>query len=53
MLRWALIFLAIAVIAALLGLGGVADFAMFLAYGAGILFLVLLVLHLIRGKTPV
>lgn len=50
MLRWALIFLVIAIVAALLGLGGVADFAMFLAYGAGIIFLILLVLHLVGGR---
>lgn len=53
MLRWALIFLVIAVIAAFLGLGGVADFAMFLAYGAGILGFILLALHLLGGRKNV
>lgn len=50
MLRWALIFLVIAIVAALLGLGGVADFAMFLAYGAAIIFVILLVMHFLGAR---
>jgi len=47
MLRYAIIFLVIALIAGALGFGGVSVIAMYLAYGAGIIFVILLVLHLL------
>ena len=54
MLRWAIIFLVVALIAGALGFGGIGSIAMTLAYIAGALFLVFLVLHFIsdasRGK---
>lgn len=55
MLRWALIFLVIALILALLGFGGVAGafagIAKLLVWLFLILFVVGLVLHLARGRT--
>lgn len=48
MLRWALIFLVVALIAGVLGFTGIGSIAMTLAYIAGALFLVFLVLHFIR-----
>ena len=53
MLRYAVIFLVIALIAAALGFGGVAGIAIYLAYGAGIIFLILLVLHFLGIGTKV
>ncbi|WP_427452318.1 DUF1328 domain-containing protein [Litorimonas sp. WD9-15] len=54
MLRWAIIFLVVAIIAGALGFGGIAAYAKLFAYIAGALFLVFLVLHFIsdvgRGK---
>lgn len=51
MLRWALIFLVLAVVAAILGFGGVADIAVNIAYVLGIIFLILLVVHIVTGRT--
>lgn len=53
MLRWALIFLVVAVILALLGFGGIAgafaEIAKLLVWLFLILFVIGLVLHLVRG----
>lgn len=51
MLRYALICLVIALIAAVLGAGGVADFAMTAAYVLGAIGLVLLVIHFVTGSS--
>jgi uncharacterized membrane protein YtjA (UPF0391 family) len=54
MLRWALIFLVIALIAAALGFGGIAGTSMgiakILAVIFVVLFLVSLVMHAVRGR---
>ena len=54
MLRWALIFLVVALIAAFLGFGGIAGNAVGIAkllfFVFVVLFLVSLVLHLFRGR---
>ena len=47
MLRWALIFLVVALIAGVLGFGSIAGVSMDIAR---ILFLVSLVMHLLRGR---
>lgn len=56
MLRWALIFLVVALIAGLLGFTSIAGGAMVIAkwlfYIFVILFVVSLIMHLIRGRTP-
>ena len=56
MLRWALIFLVIALVAAVLGFTGVyvaaAGIAKILFYLFLILFVVSLVMHLARGRGP-
>ena len=56
MLRWALIFLVVALIAAALGFGGIAgtsmDIAKILAVIFIVLFLVSLVMHAVRGRAP-
>lgn len=56
MLRWALIFLVIALIAAALGFTGVyvaaAGIAKLLFYVFLVLFVVSLVMHLARGRRP-
>ncbi len=56
MLRWALIFLVIALIAAALGFTGIyvaaASIAKLLFYVFVILFVVSLVMHLARGRGP-
>jgi uncharacterized membrane protein YtjA (UPF0391 family) len=56
MLGWALTFLIIALIAALLGFGGIAGFAVEIAkiifYVAIILFLISAVFGLLRGRAP-
>jgi uncharacterized membrane protein YtjA (UPF0391 family) len=56
MLQWALTFLVIAVIAAVLGFGGIAavsvDFARILFVVFLILFVVAAVMHALRGKSP-
>ena len=51
MLRLAIIFLVIALIAVALGLGGVAGLSMNIAYILGVIGLVLLVIHLVAGGT--
>ena len=54
MLRWALIFLAVALLAAFLGFGGIAGTAVGIAkllfFVFVVLFLVSLVVHLFRGR---
>lgn len=56
MLRWALIFLVVALIAAFLGFGGLAGTAvgiaklLFFVFLA--LFLISAVMHLVRGRAP-
>ena len=56
MLRWALIFLVVALIAGLLGFTSIAGGAMVIAkwlfYIFVVLFIVSLVMHLIRGRAP-
>lgn len=56
MLRWALIFLVVALIAALLGFTSIVGPAMAIAkllfYVFVVLFLVSLVMHLVRGGHP-
>ena len=56
MLRWALIFLVIALIAAALGFTGVyvaaAGIAKILFYIFVVLFVVSLIMHLARGRAP-
>jgi uncharacterized membrane protein YtjA (UPF0391 family) len=56
MLRWALIFLVVALIAAALGFGGIAGTSMGIAKILFVVFAVLfaisLVMHLVRGRTP-
>lgn len=56
MLRWALIFLVVAVIAAFLGLGGLAGTAVGIARMLFFIFLALfvvsVVMHLVRGRPP-
>jgi len=56
MIRWAIIFLVIALIAAVLGFGGIANFsfeiAKFVAVIAVILFVIALVAGGLRGRTP-
>jgi uncharacterized membrane protein YtjA (UPF0391 family) len=56
MLYWALVFLLISLVAALLGFSGVAavfgGFAQLLFYIFIALFLVTLILHLVRGRGP-
>ncbi len=56
MIRWAIIFLVIALIAAVLGFGGIANFsfeiAKFIAVIAIILFVIALVAGGLRGRTP-
>jgi uncharacterized membrane protein YtjA (UPF0391 family) len=56
MLGWALTFLIIALIAAVLGFGGIAGFAIEIAkiifYVAIILFLISAVVALVRGRSP-
>lgn len=54
MLRWAIIFLVVALVAAMLGFGGIANFsfeiAKFVAVVAVILFVVSLVMGGMRGR---
>ncbi|HYE45864.1 MAG TPA: DUF1328 domain-containing protein [Caulobacter sp.] len=56
MLRWALIFLVVALVAAVLGFGGLAgaavDIAKILFFVFLALFVVSLVMNLVRGRTP-
>jgi uncharacterized membrane protein YtjA (UPF0391 family) len=56
MLRWALIFLVLALVAGLLGFGGIAgaasEIARVLLYIFVALLIVSLVMHLVRGRGP-
>lgn len=56
MIRWAIIFLIIALVAAVLGFGGIANFsfeiAKFVAVIAIILFVIALVAGGLRGRAP-
>jgi len=56
MLRWALIFLVVALIAAFLGFGGVAgtpmEIAKILFFVFLVLFIVSGIMHLVRGRAP-
>jgi uncharacterized membrane protein YtjA (UPF0391 family) len=56
MLGWALTFLIVALVAAVLGFGGIAGFAIEIAkiifYVAIVLFLISAVFGLLRGRTP-
>lgn len=56
MLRWAIIFLVVALVAAVLGFGGIANFsfeiAKFIAVIAIILFVIALIFGGIRGRGP-
>ena len=56
MLRWALIFFVVAIVAAVFGFGGIAagavDIAKILFFLFLILFVVSLVMGLVRGKGP-
>ena len=55
MLRWAIVFLVIAIVAAVFGFGGIAGEAVWIARILFFLFLVLFVVSLIlgRGRGPV
>ncbi len=53
MLRWSITFFIIAIIAAILGFGGVADTAAGIAEILFYIFLVLFVISLILGRRPV
>jgi uncharacterized membrane protein YtjA (UPF0391 family) len=56
MLGWALTFLIVALIAAVLGFGGIAGFAVEIAkiifFVAILLFLISAIVGLVRGRTP-
>lgn len=56
MLRWALIFFIVAIIAAVFGFGGIAagatDIARVLFFIFLIIFIVSLIMGLVRGKSP-
>ena len=56
MLGWALTFLIVALIAAVLGFGGIAGFAVEIAkiifFGAIILFVISAIFGLMRGRSP-
>lgn len=56
MLRWALIFLVVALIAGALGFGGIAGASANIAYILAAIFVVLfvvsLIMHLVRGRGP-
>jgi uncharacterized membrane protein YtjA (UPF0391 family) len=56
MLRWAITFLVIALIAAVLGFGGIAAVSMDIAKVIFLVFIVLFIIaaamHVLRGKTP-
>lgn len=56
MLRWALIFLVVALVAAVLGFGGLAgvavDIARILFFIFVVLFLVSAVMHLVKDRAP-
>jgi uncharacterized membrane protein YtjA (UPF0391 family) len=50
MLRWAIVFLVVAIIAAVFGFGGIAGEAMWFARVLFFLFLILFVISLILGR---
>lgn len=56
MLRWAIIFFLIAIVAALFGFGGIAaaavDVARILFFVFVVLFVLTLFVHLVRGRGP-
>ena len=56
MLRWALIFFIVAIVAAVFGFGGIAvaatEFARILFFVFLVLFLISLVAHAMRGRAP-
>ena len=52
MLYYALMFLLVGLVAATLGLSGIAGVATQIAYALFIIGVVLLVIHLVRGRTP-
>jgi uncharacterized membrane protein YtjA (UPF0391 family) len=53
MLRWALVFLVVAIIAAIFGFGGIAGDALWIARILALVFIVLFVVSLIIGRgTP-
>jgi uncharacterized membrane protein YtjA (UPF0391 family) len=52
MLRWALVFLVVAIIAAVLGFGNIAGDAAYIAKILFFLFLVIFVVMLILGRRP-
>ena len=56
MLRWALVFLVVALIAGVLGFGGVAgtsmDIAKILFFVFLMLFFISAIMHMIRGRAP-
>jgi uncharacterized membrane protein YtjA (UPF0391 family) len=50
MLRYALIFLVLALVAGALNMGGVAQVSMNIAYILFVVFLILLVVHFVTGR---
>lgn len=50
MLRWALIFFVVAIVSMLLGLGGVADAAMTVAWVLFVIAIILLIVGLVAGR---
>jgi uncharacterized membrane protein YtjA (UPF0391 family) len=52
MLRWALVFLVVAIIAAVLGFGNIAGDAAYIAKILFFLFLIIFVVMLILGRRP-
>ncbi len=52
MLRWALIFLIVALIAAALGMGALEGLAMQIAWILFVVFLILFVVSLVMGRRP-
>lgn len=52
MLRWALIFLVVALIAAAFGMAGVEGLAMQIAWILFVVFLILFVVSLVMGRRP-
>ncbi len=53
MLRWALIFLVVALVAAFFGFGSLEGTAMYIARVLFFVFIVLLIVSLIMGRRPV
>ena len=50
MLRYALIFLVLGIVAYLLGAGGVAEIATTIAYVLFVIFVILLIVHCVTGR---